>query len=733
MAISKNSTISFKAGRQKAYDALTSRQESAFYVTTDTHRLYLGNDLLSQSIVAVNALADLPAPSTDLPKESLKGQFYYVESKNILATYNGTEWVQINPDTDTDTSIKALKVSKAVDNATGIKLSFEITQQDINGDEVAAKKKTAEITLAPEDLAAVTAHIALDVDVSVANNVATVGLVGEGLAEDANGFKVTAGDNVTISKGAAEDGFTISAKDTQYKMSSPAGATNIQLEGLAPNADAAKSTISITAGEGLSASGAKANEIQITHDDSGVGAGSYGAAARATPGYGESFNIPSVTVDRKGHVTAAKNVAITLPDMATLEGKNVVANANGDLSVSVDYNGDVVTSTGSGILYNTITVDGKEQKVFNQGSLGSFYSKDTVDAKFLAVDAMRYKGTVSSADELKAKEATASIGDTYKVDADFGAYRKGDILIANGTEGASGVITGIVTWDHIESGEADTTYTFKLDNNTLYTRANTADSDSKFVEIASGDGLAGSGLSVSTDATKKQIKVSHIATTDTVVEGGANAKTTFENAAVIKVPHIKKDKFGHVISIEDIEITAAAEKYLRGDTAQKTVTLVDNNTDRTAHGSIAVKDEANNPVSVVLTTSADQKTNTFKVTHDTITQSDTRASDATKASVGLDGSSYIDAVVGVTRDAFGHVTGITSKRHQIARQDQYTSKHELKAGTGNAAVFTDSVTKNGTDSVGTGTRTVKSDNLTIGVTGTAANATATINFCWDTF
>ena len=134
-----------------------------------------------------------------------------------------------------------------------------------------------------------------------------------------------------------------------------------------------------------------------------------------------------------------------------------------------------------------------------------------------------------------------------------------------------------------------------------------------------------------------------------------------------------------------------------------------------------------------MTTSADQKTNTFKVTHDTIEQNDTRASDATKASVGLDGSSYIDAVVGVTRDAFGHVTGITSKRHQIARQDQYTSKHELKAGTGNTAVFTDSVIKNGADSVGSGTRTVKSDNLTIGVTGTAANAVATINFCWDTF
>jgi hypothetical protein len=47
--------------------------------------------------------------------------------------------------------------------------------------------------------------------------------------------------------------------------------------------------------------------------DSGVGAGSYGLAAAASPSPGGSFNVPYLTVDAKGRVTAAATYAVTLP------------------------------------------------------------------------------------------------------------------------------------------------------------------------------------------------------------------------------------------------------------------------------------------------------------------------------------------------------------------------------------------------------------------------------------
>lgn len=47
--------------------------------------------------------------------------------------------------------------------------------------------------------------------------------------------------------------------------------------------------------------------------NSGAAAGSYGPNANATPGYGGTFNVPYITVDGKGRVTAASTKTITIP------------------------------------------------------------------------------------------------------------------------------------------------------------------------------------------------------------------------------------------------------------------------------------------------------------------------------------------------------------------------------------------------------------------------------------
>ena len=47
--------------------------------------------------------------------------------------------------------------------------------------------------------------------------------------------------------------------------------------------------------------------------NSGVTAGSYGPSANATPGYGSTFNVPYITVNAKGQVTAASTKTVTIP------------------------------------------------------------------------------------------------------------------------------------------------------------------------------------------------------------------------------------------------------------------------------------------------------------------------------------------------------------------------------------------------------------------------------------
>ena len=52
-----NNNVFFKLGQQSAYNGLTSRDAGTFYVTSDTHRLYLGDNLLSQAVEVIsNAL-----------------------------------------------------------------------------------------------------------------------------------------------------------------------------------------------------------------------------------------------------------------------------------------------------------------------------------------------------------------------------------------------------------------------------------------------------------------------------------------------------------------------------------------------------------------------------------------------------------------------------------------------------------------------------------------------------
>ena len=84
--------VLFKKGLQASLPV--SRDAGTFYVTTDTHRLYLGNDLLSQAVEVVENINALPSSAA----VKVKGQFYYAEAENVLCTIKNGAWVQINPD-----------------------------------------------------------------------------------------------------------------------------------------------------------------------------------------------------------------------------------------------------------------------------------------------------------------------------------------------------------------------------------------------------------------------------------------------------------------------------------------------------------------------------------------------------------------------------------------------------------------------------------------------------------
>lgn len=108
--------VGFKKGTQSNLETLMGTpaniEEGTFYLTSDTHRLYIGqmgaNDTkeivaVNQGIITVDYLttSDDGYTSGDTTLDGIvtpiQGQFYYVINANILCVRSGNNWVQINP------------------------------------------------------------------------------------------------------------------------------------------------------------------------------------------------------------------------------------------------------------------------------------------------------------------------------------------------------------------------------------------------------------------------------------------------------------------------------------------------------------------------------------------------------------------------------------------------------------------------------------------------------------
>lgn len=100
-------------------------------------------------------------------------------------------------------------------------------------------------------------------------------------------------------------------------------ADKVKLDGIATGATANTGTVTtVTAGTGLNTSADQADSAtkgSITTTGtlyltkSGVTAGSYGPSANATPAYNATFNVPYITVDTYGRVTAASTKTVKIP------------------------------------------------------------------------------------------------------------------------------------------------------------------------------------------------------------------------------------------------------------------------------------------------------------------------------------------------------------------------------------------------------------------------------------
>lgn len=160
--ITPGKNLGFKVGPQTRIDTIiangTGAVEGVFYLTYDTHKLYIGVASgsvtpVNEGVVTVASVAALPQV-TSTNKKALTGAFYYATLENILCVYNGNAWAQINTDTylveskfttSDEPTEDLVKVNNLLKDSSGIhpvQDSFYV--QGKNGIKVSAAAKSGE-------------------------------------------------------------------------------------------------------------------------------------------------------------------------------------------------------------------------------------------------------------------------------------------------------------------------------------------------------------------------------------------------------------------------------------------------------------------------------------------------------------------------------------------------------------------------------------------------------------
>ena len=749
--------------------------DGAFYLTTDTNRLYVGNNTelveLNKSITVVESVDKLPKTGVEV------GQFYYIagenkhagasdDNGNILAVVtsitNGVpHWTQVNPDTvDGNDRLSDVAITKgdydAVNNVIPYTLSFTIKDKAGSGIETITKT----LNVAPKDIIS-KADVSVSTSSAEGVNAATITTK---IKDTSNNNALSTGSSFSIAGG---DNVTITQKDGVVTIATGIGKDSVQMHVDGTNVQnqvsASVRVNSSDSGDILKIAGDTTKDIGIVWDATNKVAkiGHSNSAATASTGdaiqlshNSKSFTaVTSTTYDSHGHISAQTSQQVTLPSYA-IKDIEVDSADKSKLKVSLtDQNSNAFgTATSGSILYNTITVydsvNGTATKstIANQGDIGTFYSKTAIDNMMKGLDALTYKGTVAANSDLPEASNGVHIGDTYKVNAENSgitingkAAHLGDLLIATGTEDSNGNITSsTLTWTLVQgNSETDTTYNMKVDAGSGSNSAKVgilastdAGSFNKYATIT-GDGV----ITVTPTAGEGKdgaVAFAHANSGATAGTYGSNTTGTVAPGGSIVIPAVTVNAAGHVTSISNATMTLPGANKLGINADNKSVKLQD------ASGKDlgVVQFADGNLTSVSVAAGGSGVDGVVTVSHAVPTMgSDTTSTQAVNLSSAADKDRQISVISGVTKDSYGHVTALATKTITLGHISDSLSQ-AASAGTNAVTIGTQLKNAKGT-ALGKSDITLASAGKSVTITPTidAANNSTSVNLeiVWGSF
>ena len=490
--------VSFKRGSQTNLASATVT-DGTFYLTTDTHRLYIGQKVttgeqtetklfpVNEGVITVADVAALQNIALDSQtNDDLAGSFYYATKENILCVWNGKKWVQINPDTNTyittaDWNVvkKTIQLVLGINNTTN---TIDAPKINFVGDNVTVTPVTRENKKEID--------VKIDVPDLGVTWTAADGSDREKLAVDLGdgGFSLIGGQNIALTKSNEGNNVTISATDMR-----PTGATILPKTGSAN-------------------------------------------------GYNVVVNMPGVN-----NTTAATtfNPRVEYEDGNYLYFKK---KDDDDSSGTLDLKNTYYTKAQVDNLitaFNAVEYKG----VWPPAGQLNWSSTDpypTTDVK----NGSMYMVRLGSAPALP-KEGGGE-GEVPKI---------GDLIIAQGAEGTNGYLSNI-TWVRIPSGDeaqVDTTYSFKMYGNSSSVGVNVQETGSTnataMFRIAEGN-----KIDVTRTGDSKEIVVSHESTEFNASTSQYSEYSNVLNSGKISVlTGVSRDGYGHISGTNTAEIPAPIE------------------------------------------------------------------------------------------------------------------------------------------------------------------------------
>lgn len=225
-----NTPVKFKLGLQTKIDEYlrggTGWEVGTFYLTSDSNRLYVGQ---ANGIQLLNKVVQVYSSLDQLPGQNVahEGDFAYISGSsnntdgngnagkgNILAYFNGNQWIQINYSTDT---VNQTLTNQATDVTSGVGIKTIVTDtkgKTVDDTFTIKGAKGAQVTRDGNKGILVTGDT-YTLSSTAADNIATLTL--DSALQSDSTVKVEGGDNVTIAANADGNGIKISSKNTVNK------------------------------------------------------------------------------------------------------------------------------------------------------------------------------------------------------------------------------------------------------------------------------------------------------------------------------------------------------------------------------------------------------------------------------------------------------------------------------------------------------------------------------------